>query len=381
MMRRTIFDDDHEAFRDTVRRFLQARAVPHYEAWEADGHPDRAFWLEAGKLGLLGMQIPEEYGGGGETTFLYNVVLTEEAQHAGLALGGLRVHTDICMPYFLDLASPSQQARWLPRLASGEAIAALAMSEPGAGSDVKAMTTRAVREGDHYVVNGAKTFITNGRTADLLILAVKTDPDAGRRGISLLVVDADTAGFERGRRLEKIGLKSQDLAELSFTDMRVPVENLLGEEGEGFAYLTRNLAQERLSIAVNSQAAAQRAVQMTVDYVSTRKAFGTTVGSFQNTKFELAACAADVEAGQSLLDRALVAHEAGELGPADAAKVKLFCTELQGRVVDRCLQLYGGYGYILEFPIAKAYADARVSRIYAGSSEIMKTIIAKDLGL
>ncbi|GGL41817.1 acyl-CoA dehydrogenase family protein [Nocardia jinanensis] len=380
-MRRTLFDEDHEVFRETVRRFLHTRAVPRYAEWETAGHPDREFWLEAGELGLLGTQIPEEFGGGGETSFLYNVVLTEEAQRAGLALGGLRVHTDICMPYFLDLATRAQQARWLPRLATGEAIAALAMSEPGAGSDVKAMATHAVRDGDHYIVNGAKTFITNGRTADLIVLAVKTDPAAGRRGISLLVVDAATEGFVRGRKLDKLGLKSQDLAELSFTDMRVPVANLLGEEGQGFTYLTRNLAQERLSIAVNSQAAASHAVETTVEYVSTRQAFGTTVGSFQNTKFELAACAADVEAGQSLLDRALLAHEAGDLGPADAAKVKLFCTELQGRVVDRCLQLYGGYGYILEYPIAKAYADARVTRIYAGSSEIMKTIIAKDLGL
>jgi alkylation response protein AidB-like acyl-CoA dehydrogenase len=381
LLARGLFDDTHEAFRQTVRRFYETRAVPHYAAWEAAGHPDRDFWREAGQLGLLGIQIPEKFGGGGQTTFLYNVILTEEAQHAGLALGGLRVHTDICMPYFLDLANAEQQARWLPRLASGDAIAALAISEPGAGSDVKAITTHAERDVDHYVVNGAKTFISNGLTADLLILAVKTDPTAGRRGISLLIVDVDTPGFARGRKLEKIGLKPQDITELSFTDMRVPAQNLLGELGEGFAYLTRNLAQERLSIAVNSQSAARRAVELTVEYVSNRTAFGTTVGSFQNTKFELAACATDVEAGQALLDRALLAHEAGSLSPADAAKVKLFCTELQGRVVDRCLQLYGGYGYILEYPIAKAYADARVSRIYAGSSEIMKTIIAKDLGL
>jgi alkylation response protein AidB-like acyl-CoA dehydrogenase len=308
-------------------------------------------------------------------------VLTEEAQRAGLALGGLRVHTDICMPYFLELANEEQKSRWLPRLVSGEAVSALAMSEPGAGSDVKSLTTRAVREGDDYVVNGAKTFISNGLVADLVILAVKTDPDAGRDGISLLVVEADTPGFSRGRKLEKIGLKSQDLAELSFTDMRVPVANLLGDEGQGFRMLTRNLAQERLSIAVNSQAAAAQAIVTTVDYVRQRKAFGTTVASFQNTKFELAACATDVEAGQALLDRALEAHETGELDGADAAKVKLFCTELQGRVIDRCLQLHGGYGYILEYPIAKAYADARVTRIYAGSSEIMKTIISKSLGL
>jgi acyl-CoA dehydrogenase len=380
-VRRTLFTQDHDAFREVVRSFFEKEAVPHYAAWEAAGHPPRDFWLQAGELGLLGVQVPEQYGGGGETSFLYNVILTEEAQRAGLALGGVRVHTDICMPYFLDLATDEQQARWLPRLASGEAVAALAMSEPGAGSDVKSLTTRAERDGDCYVVNGSKTFISNGLVADLVILAVKTDPAAGRDGISLLVAEGDTPGFARGRKLEKIGLKPQDLAELSFTDMRVPVENLLGEQGRGFRYLTRNLAQERLSIAVNSQAAAAQAILTTVAYVRERRAFGTTVASFQNTKFELAACATDVEAGQSLLDRALAAHEAGELTPADAAKVKLFCTELQGRVVDRCLQLHGGYGYILEYPIAKAYADARVSRIYAGSSEIMKTIIAKELGL
>jgi acyl-CoA dehydrogenase len=380
-VRRTLFTEEHEAFRKVVRSFYEKEAVPRYDQWEADGHPPRDFWRKAGELGLLGVQVPEEHGGGGESTFLYNVVLTEEAQRAGLALGGLRVHTDICMPYFLELANAEQQARWLPRLVSGEAVSALAMSEPGAGSDVKSLTTRAVRDGDCYVVNGAKTFISNGLVADLVILAVKTDPEAGRKGISLLVVEADTPGFSRGRKLEKIGLKSQDLAELSFTDMRVPVANLLGAEGDGFAHLTRNLAQERLSIAVNSQAAAAQAIVTTIDYVKDRKAFGTTVASFQNTKFELAACATDVEAGQALLDRALEAHEIGDLSGDDAAKVKLFCTELQGRVVDRCLQLHGGYGYILEYPIAKAYADARVTRIYAGSSEIMKTIIAKGMGL
>jgi alkylation response protein AidB-like acyl-CoA dehydrogenase len=327
------------------------------------------------------MQVPEEYGGGGQDTFLYNVILTEESQQAGLALGGLRVHTDICMPYFLELTTDEQKARWLPRLVTGEAVTALAMSEPGAGSDVKAISTRAVRDGDHYVVDGAKTFISNGLTADLVILAVKTDPAAGRDGISLLVVESSTPGFERGRALKKIGLTAQDLAELSFTNMRVPAENLLGAEGEGFRHLTRNLAQERLSIAVNSQAAASVVLTRTVEYVKTRQAFGTTVASFQNTKFELASCATEVEAGQALLDNALVAHENSELTGADAAKVKLYCTEMQGRVVDRCLQLHGGYGYILEYPVARAYADARVSRIYAGSSEIMKTIIAKSLGL
>ncbi len=380
-MKRSLFNDDHNDFRATVRAFYVDRVVPEYAEWERAGAPPRHFWTAAGELGLLGTQVPEEFGGGGQNSFLFNVVLTEESQRAGIALGGLRVHTDIAMPYFLDLANAEQKARWLPRLVSGDAVSALAMSEPAAGSDVKALTTRAVRHGDSFVVNGTKTFISNGANADLIITAVKTDPEAGRDGLSLLVIDGDSAGLTRGRKLEKLGLKAQDLSELSFEDVVVPAANLLGEEGAGFGYLTRNLAQERLSIAVNSQAAAAKALADTVEYTKARKAFGTTVSSFQNTKFELAACATDVEAGQSLLDRALVAHEGGELTAADAAMVKLFCTELQGRVIDRCLQLHGGYGYMLEYPIARAYADARVSRIYAGSSEVMKVIIAKSIGL
>jgi acyl-CoA dehydrogenase len=380
-MKRTIFTEDHDAFRSLVRGFYAEHVVPEYREWERAGAPPREFWTAAGKLGLLGMQVAEEYGGGGQDSFLFNVILTEESQHAGIALGGLRMHTDIAMPYFLHHADGEQQSRWLPRLVNGDAVVALAMSEPGAGSDMKAISTRAVREGDSYVVNGSKMFISNGATADLIVTAVKTDASAGRAGLSLLVVEGDSAGLKRGRKLQKLGLKAQDLAELTFDDVRVPVENRLGEEGKGFEYLTKNLAQERLSIAVNSQAAAVTALRDTVAYTKARKAFGTTVSSFQNTKFELAACATDIEAGQALLDSALTAHENGELQAADAAKVKLFCTELQGRVIDRCLQLHGGYGYMLEYPIARAYADARVSRIYAGSSEVMKVIIAKSLGL
>jgi alkylation response protein AidB-like acyl-CoA dehydrogenase len=380
-MQRMLFNDEHEAFRTTVRDFYAKSVLPEYEKWETDGAPPRHFWYAAGELGLLGIQVPEQFGGGGEDSFLFNVILTEEAQHAGVALGGLRVHTDIAMPYFLNLANDEQRRRWLPRLVSGDALAALAMSESAAGSDVKALTTRAVRDGDSYVVNGSKTFISNGLHADLIVTAVKTDPAAGREGLSLLVIDGAAPGVSRGRKLEKLGLKAQDLAELNFDDVRVPVSNLLGHEGKGFGYLTHNLAQERLSIAVNSQAAAVKALADTVAYVKERKAFGTTVASFQNTKFELAACATEIEAGQALLDRALMAHELDQLAAADAAKVKLYCTELQGRVVDRCLQLHGGYGYMLEYPIAKAYADARVSRIYAGSSEVMKVIIARSMGL
>jgi acyl-CoA dehydrogenase len=380
-MKRSLFNDDHDAFRDMVRAFYAEHVIPAYAEWERAGAPPRQFWTAAGRLGLLGIQVPEEFGGGGQNSFLFNVILTEESQHAGIALGGLRVHTDITMPYFLRLANREQRHRWLPRLVSGDAVAALAMSEAGAGSDVKALTTKAVRDGGNYIVNGSKTFISNGANADLIITAVKTDPGAGREGLSLLVIEGDSPGLTRGRKLEKLGLKAQDLAELTFDDVIVPAENLLGREGEGFAHLTDNLAQERVSIAVNSQAAAVKALRDTIEYTQGRKAFGTTVSSFQNTKFELAACATEIEAGQSLLDRALLAHENGELTAADAAMVKLFCTEMQGRIVDRCLQLHGGYGYMLEYPIARAYADARVSRIYAGSSEVMKVIIARSLGL
>ncbi|MFC5745302.1 acyl-CoA dehydrogenase family protein [Actinomadura rugatobispora] len=379
-MKRDLYDDEHEAFRSTVRRFY-ADLTLEQDEWRSAGVPPRSFWLDAGKLGLLGIQIPEEYGGGGIDSFLFNAILTEEAQRAGLALGGLRVHTDICMPYYLHLATDDQKARWLPRLASGEAVAALAMTEPGAGSDLRGITTGARRVGDGFVLNGAKTFISNGGNADLIIVAARTG-DAGDRGrLSLLVVERGMKGFESGKQLHKIGLKGQDLAELVFDDVEVPVENLLGEEGQGFSYLTRNLAQERLSIGINSQAAAAAAVEATVEYVNTRGVFGTTLSAFQNTKFELAACATEVEAGQALVDRALVANETGDLDPADAAKVKLFTTELQGRVLDRCLQLFGGYGFMEEYPIARAYVDARAARLYAGSSEIMKVIIAKSMGL
>jgi acyl-CoA dehydrogenase len=380
-MKRTIFNSDHDAFRSLVRAFYAEQVVPEYADWERAGAPPRHFWTAAGKLGLLGIQVPEEFDGGGQDSFLFNVILTEETQHAGVEVGGLRMHTDIAMPYFLHHTNDEQKRRWLPRLVSGDAVVALAMTEPGAGSDMKAITTKAVRDGGSFIVSGSKTFISNGANADLIVTAVKTDPSAERAGLSLIVIDGDSVGLNRGRKLQKLGIKAEDLAELTFEDVRVPVENLLGEEGKGFEYLTQHLAQERLSIAINSQAAAVKALQDAIAYTKERKAFGVAVSSFQNTKFELAACATEIEAGQSLLDRALAAHEEGQLDAADAAKVKLFCSELQGRVIDRCLQLHGGYGYMLEYPIAKAYADARVSRIYAGTSEVMKVIIAKSLGL
>jgi alkylation response protein AidB-like acyl-CoA dehydrogenase len=373
-----VYSQQHEAFREIVRAFFVNELVPEYPAWEAAGRPPRDFWTRAGDVGILGIGVPPEYGGLPDSTFKHSAIVTEEAQRAGLVLGGVRVQTDICMPYFLEYGSDEQRARWMPGLASGELVSAIAMTEPGAGSDMKAMSARAVRDGDHYVVNGAKTFITNGLSANLAIVAVKTDPAAERRGISLLVVPAQTPGYERGRKLEKIGLRTQDLAELSFTDMVVPCENLLGEENRGFEYLTSNLAQERLSIALNSQAAAVAALQRALEAL---RADPSGRGSEQATKFTLAACKAEVEAGQALADRAPERHTEGELTPSDAAIVKLFCTELQGRVTDRCLQLIGPAAYARTSPLGRAFADARVSRIYGGSSEIMKVIVAKAIGL
>jgi alkylation response protein AidB-like acyl-CoA dehydrogenase len=357
--------------------------APHRQEYEQRGLLPREFWQGAAALGLLGLQVPEEFGGTGSIGFKYNALVTEEAQRAGLSFGELRLQTDVCMPYFLRYTTPEQKGRWLPRITAGEATAAIAMSEPDTGSDLRSIATRAERDGPDYVVNGAKTFISNGSTADLIITVARTgvDSEAGRPTHSLLVVERGMEGFSSGKQLEKIGLKGQDVAELSYQDVRVPASNLLGNEGEAFTYLTSNLPQERLSIAVNSQMAAVVALEQTIEYVKERKAFGVPIASFQNTKFELAACAAEVEAGQALLDKALEAHETGELEPGAAAAVKLFASELQGRVVDRCLQLYGGYGYILEYPIARAYADARVTRVYGGSSEIMKVLIARAIGL
>jgi alkylation response protein AidB-like acyl-CoA dehydrogenase len=372
---RSVFTAEQEQFRLTVRRFLEDVVVPDYSNWLRDGKPSRGFWKAAADIGILGIGVSEIYGGLPDSDYRHSAVVTEEIQALGLAIGGLRVQTDICLPYLLHHGTDEQKASWLPRLTSGEAVAALGLSEPGAGSDLKAMATRARRCGDHYVVNGAKTFISNGAAADLVILAVKTDPDAGRRGISLLLVDTATSGFARGRKLDKLGLKAQDLAESSFSDMKVPVESLLGQENDGFSYLTANLAQERLSIAVNSQAAASAALAWTVDDLR-----GTGAG--QDAKFTLARCAAEVSAGQALIDQALLRHVADQLSGSDAAIAKLYCTELQGRVVDQCLMLANPSRALRsESRIGNAYLDGRVSRIYGGSSEIMKVIIAQSLGV
>ena len=372
-MQRTLFDDSHERFRADVRRFFENDVLPSYSQWYVEGRPPRRFWKEAARVGVLGIGVPERWGGLAGSTFRHSAVVSEEAQRAGLALGGVRVHTDICMPYLLRFGNADQIATWVPRLTAGDAVVALALSEPGVGSDLKAMTTRAVRDGDHYVVNGAKTFISNGAAADLVLLAVKTTPGAGRKGISLLLVEADTPGFIRGRKLAKLGLPTQDLAELSFTDMRVPIGNLLGEQDGGFGYLTSNLAQERLSIAVSAQAAAAAVLEKTIAAMSTDPG--------QSAKFDLATSQAEVAAGQTLIDSAIAALEAECLSPADAALAKLFSTEMQGRVNQRCVDLLGYDGIRPDCFVGQSLLDGRVTRIFGGSSEIMRVLIAQSLEL
>ncbi len=382
-MHRTLFDDTHEQFRAAVRSFLEREAAPNRERWEAAGIVDRALFETAGASGFLGMEVPEKYGGGGVHDFRFNVVLAEELQRAGLnAAGlGLTLHNDICLPYFLQLTDDDQKQRWLPGICAGELITAVAMTEPGIGSDLASMTTTAARDGDHYVVNGSKTFITNGINADLVITAVKTDPAQRHRGMSLLVLERGMEGFERGRNLDKIGMHAQDTAELFFSDVRVPVANRLGDEGQGFLSLVTNLPQERLSIAVTAVAAARAAFDLTLGYAKERQAFGQPIGTFQHSRFVLAEMATEIEIAQSFIDRCVLALNDGDLTAEEAAMAKWWCTELQGRVMDAAVQLHGGYGYMTEYPVARAYADARITRIYGGTTEIMKEIIGRSLGL
>jgi alkylation response protein AidB-like acyl-CoA dehydrogenase len=385
-MRRTLFEDVHEDFRESFRTFLEREVVGEegrYGEWERAGIIPREVFALAGRGGFLGMAVPERHGGAGASDFRLNLVIGEEAQRAAVGSFGLGItlHNDICLPYFLGYCNEEQRDRWLAGIATGELITAVAMTEPGIGSDLAAMSTRAIRHGDQYLVNGAKTFITNGINADLVITAVKTDPGERHRGISLLVLERGMDGFERGRNLEKLGQHAQDTAELSFSDVRVPAENLLGEEGSGFLYLVSNLPQERLSIAASAVAAAEAALGWTLEYVRERHAFGQPIGSFQNSRFTLAELRSEVDIARVFIDRCAVALDAGELTPEDAAMAKWWCTDLQGRVVDRCLQLFGGYGYVLEYPIARAFADARVTRIYGGANEIMKEIVGRSLGL
>ena len=378
-----IFDDTHDLFRESWRAFVQKEIAPYVEEWDRVGLTPREIFATAGRHGFVGMAVPEAYGGGGVDDFRFNMIVAEELAFAGTGGAGLglTLHNDITTPYFLAYCNDEQKRRWLPGIASGTLITAVAMTEPGIGSDLASMATTAIRDGDTYVLNGAKTFITNGINADLVIVAAKSDPTQKHRGVSLFIVERGMPGFERGRKLEKIGLHSQDTAELFFTDVRVPLANRLGEEGSGFTYLTANLAQERLSIAITGVAIARQALAWTTDYVLERKAFGQPLSAFQNTKFVLAEVATEVEVTQSFVNDCVLELNAGNLTPARAAMAKWWATELQKRAVDRCLQLFGGYGYMTEYPIARAYADARVTTIYGGTTEIMKTIIAKDLGL
>jgi alkylation response protein AidB-like acyl-CoA dehydrogenase len=381
-MDRNHYDADHLAFGEAFRAYVDKVIVPNYMDWERAGISPREIFQEAGKGGFLGMAVPEEFGGGGVDDFRFNQVLNEQIALAGVTGTGLGIslHNDTCLPYFLTFCNAEQKQRWLPGIVSGGLITAVAMTEPGAGSDLSGIRTSAKLDGDHYVVNGSKTFITNGINADLVITAVRTGEDR-HKGISLMIIERGMAGFERGRNLDKLGLHSQDTAELAFTDVRVPVANRLGEEGEGFTYLTQKLPQERTSIAVNGVAEARAAFEETLQYVQDRKAFGKTIGSFQNTKFVLAELITEIDVAQAFLDQCVDRLNEKKLSAADAAKAKWWCTELQGRAIDKCLQLHGGYGYMTEYPVARRYADARVTRIYGGTTEIMKSVVSKSLGL
>ena len=384
-MRRAGFEPEHLDYRESVRRFIAEEIAPCQAEWERDGIVPRELFTRAAVVGMLAMQVPEAYGGAGVEDFRFNQIVCEELGRAGVGGSGLGVtlHNDVCLPYFLHDTSDEQKARWLPGIADGSLITALAMTEPGIGSDLASIRTTALPApgGDGYLVNGAKTFITNGINADLVIVAAKTDPVERHRGISLLVAERGMAGFERGRNLEKVGMHSQDTAELFFSDVQVPAENVLGRIGEGFRQMTANLAQERLSIAIAAVGAARGALDWTLAYVKERSAFGRPIADFQNSRFVLAEMATEIELATTFCDQAVLALNDGELTAEDAAMAKWWSTELQGRVVDRCVQLHGGYGYMLEYPIARAFIDARVTRIYGGTTEIMKEIVGRSLGV
>ncbi|MBM7367988.1 acyl-CoA dehydrogenase family protein [Gordonia hydrophobica] len=376
------YHDEHRQFRDLARSFVASRIADRHESWEQSGRLAASMFTDAGAHGLLGFPVPEEFGGPGVDDFRYHAIVVDEVARVGAAAAAIAfsLQNDVVLPYLTDLTTAEQKARWLPGVVSGETVLGIAMTEPGTGSDLAGIATTAVRDGDHYVVNGAKTFISNGQNGTLFVVAVRTGADR-HKGLSLLVVDADTPGFDRGRNLDKIGLHAQDTSELAFTDMRVPVANRLGEEGDGFYHLVRNLPQERLSLSVGAVAAAEGVFAATREYVAQRRAFGSPIGSFQNTQFVMAELATELDLARTFLDDCLAQHVEGELTAARAAKLKWWTTELQVRTADRCLQLHGGYGYMREYPVSRAFVDARIQTIYGGTTEIMKTIIAKDLGL
>jgi alkylation response protein AidB-like acyl-CoA dehydrogenase len=378
---RTLFTGEHDLFRESFRTFLERHVAPHHGQWEKEKIVDRGVWLEAGKQGFLGMSVPEEYGGGGTADFRYNTIVTEEIVRGGFNGLGFALHNDVVAPYLTRLATEEQKQRWLPQFCTGETISAIAMTEPGTGSDLQGIKTRAVKDGDHYILNGAKTFITNGIHSDLVIVVACTDPEKGALGFSLLVVERGMEGFERGRNLDKIGLDAQDTAELSFNDVKVPAENLLGEEGQGFIYLMQNLPQERLSIAVMAAMAMEAVLEATVQYAKERKAFGKPIGSQQNSRFLLAELATEATVVRMMVDEFIRLHLDEKLSAEQAAMAKWYSTEKQMHLIDRCLQLHGGYGYMREYPVARAYLDSRVQTIYGGTTEIMKEIIGRSLGV
>jgi alkylation response protein AidB-like acyl-CoA dehydrogenase len=380
-MRRTIFTEEHELFREIARTYYLRECAPYAEQWERDGQVSRAAWAAAGKAGLIGWQFPEEYGGQGIWDFRYNAIMAEEMHATGTVGIGLGLQNDVIPPYLTHLTTPEQKARWLPGVISGETICALALSEPAAGSDLKGVRTTARRDGDEWVIDGSKTFITNGILADLVIVACKTDPDAGHKGISLIVVERDAEGFERGRKLDKVGMKAQDTAELFFHEVRVPAENLIGQEGRGFYHMMGNLPTERLAIAVASLASAERAFELALEYAKTRTAFGQPIGEFQANRFALADIKAKLGAARVYLDGCIMALSQGELTAEEAAAAKYWTSETGWEVIDRCMQLFGGYGYVNEYEIARIWRDSRVQRVFGGTSEIMQEIIGRSLGL
>ncbi len=380
-MRRTVFETEHDQMRETARQFVEREVAPNARGWEEAGIVDRSAYLAAGKYGLIGFNMPEEYGGGGSDDFRFNAVVVEELAKFGFLTPALSVHNDIVGPYFKNLATPDQKERWLPGYATGELIGAIAMSEPGAGSDLAGIRTTAVRSGGDWVLNGSKTFISAGINSDLVIVVARTDPGAGHKGFSLLVVERGMAGFERGRKLDKMGQPAQDTAELQFSDVRVPAANLLGEQDHGFYHLMANLPSERLSIAIAAVAGARETYRSALQYAKDRKAFGQSIGSFQHNRFVLAELETELDIAEQYVDRCLRAVVDGEFTAVDAAKAKWWCTELAKRTVDACLQLHGGYGYMNEYKVAKDYVDTRIQTIYGGTTEIMKDIVGRNLGL
>jgi acyl-CoA dehydrogenase len=380
MIERTVFGEQHEQFRDTVRRFLDKEVAPHHAEWEEQGYVDRSVWTKAGANGLLCLSMPEQYGGS-DADRLYSVVMFEEIARAGFTGLGFGLHNEIVAPYILSYGSEAQKDRYLPAMARGEVVGAIAMSEPAAGSDLQGIRSTAHDAGDHFVLNGSKTFITNGWHADLVIVVAKTDPSAGAKGTSLLLVERGMPGFEKGKRLKKVGMKAQDTSELFFDNVKVPKANLLGDVNRGFIYLMQELPWERLQIAISGIAAAQAAIDWTMDYTKERKAFGTTVASFQTTRFKLAELQTEVQVARVFVDRCTELLLEGKLDTATASMAKYWCSDLQCKVIDECVQLHGGYGFMWEYPIARAWADARVQRIYGGTNEIMKEVIARSIGL